>query len=103
MEFTNPQCIRRFKNQNTLPRFSVQTPSRTNVPPFRIAYNDAKRVQSVVLGGCVLFLIGGILLVVGTLGAGVPLFVLSGVFFGLGLATLLAGFHKGRVFPTNDL
>ena len=102
MEFVNPNIIRRFthSNQHTLPRFSVQVPAQPTV--FRMNYNNSKRMQSIVLGGFALFLVGGMLLVVGTMGAGTPLFVVSGVFFGLGIAALLAGIRKSPVFPTED-
>ena len=55
-----------------------------------------------VLGGFILFLVGGMLLVVGTMGAGTPLFVASGVCFGLGIAALCNGFRNTSVFPTED-
>ena len=62
-----------------------------------IHIGPAKRTQYIVLGGFILFLIGSSLLIFGTMGAGLPLYILSAVFFGLGISSLLAGLRKERI------
>ena len=55
---------------------------------------EAKRRQQVILAGYACFLLGGALLVCGMKGTGFPIFILSVVFFGIGVASTILGFLR---------
>ena len=102
--------------QRTLPRFhdslSISpspSPSpplsspRSQPPPFvptsQCDNNSSSHLRSAIIGGFICFLIGGTLMVFASMGAGLPVLVFSGLFFGAGTIIGLTGFLKGRLFP----
>jgi len=76
----------------TLPRFSPNVEEELrNAVQERI---ESRRRHRIIVAGYVFFLIGGALILYGTMGAGLPVLILSGVFFGIGIVSTVTGFLR---------
>ena len=76
----------------TLPRFAPNIEEDQ-----RIAFQErveAKCRQQVILAGYACFLLGGALLLCGMKDTGFPIFIMSVVFFGIGVASTILGFLR---------